>query len=259
MEYKRIPVNYRPIETSDGSLTLFSESFQEACHSSAGARAETLLHYIQGCQVVERSGAHSPFDVLEVGLGVGTGLLTTLEKFPPEHSLRYLSLELDRELLVWFQEEHPELGLTWTDNVLQGRSGNAQIDILCGDARETLPAFLKSLPAPSARTFHAIYQDAFSPRRNPSLWTVEWFNLLREASAPSVILSTYSASTSVRKSLVAAGWGVLRGEPFGAKRASTRAVLGQGTDPEIQQQLDRAPVLPRFDLQLDPPSPTIRE
>ncbi len=254
MKFKRIPPSYRPIETSDGSMTLFSEAFQEACHSSTGARAETLLHYVEGCRVVERSGFHSPFEVLEVGLGLGTGLLTTLEVFPPEQRLRYLSLELDRELLNWFQDEHPELGLSWSGDVLHGQCGLAEITILCGDARKTLLAYLKTTP----RTFHAIYQDAFSPRRNPSLWTVEWFQLLREASHPSVILSTYSASLSVRKSLVSAGWGVLKGERFGAKRASTRAVLGLPTDPEIHLQLQRAPVSPRFDLQLDAPSFTIK-
>ncbi len=249
MKFNRIPPKHYPIETSDGSMTLFSEAFQEACHSSNGARAETLHHYIEGCRVVERSELYSPFEVLEVGLGLGTGLLTTLEMFPPLQHLRYLSLELDRDLMNWFQEEHQELGLSWDGDVLQGHCGNAQIAILCGDARSTLPTYLQTIPY----SFHAIYQDAFSPRRNPSLWTVEWFRLLREASHPSVILSTYSASTSVRKGLEAAGWGVLKGGPFGDKRASTRAVLDRPTDPEIQLQLQRAPVSPRFDLQLDAP------
>jgi tRNA U34 5-methylaminomethyl-2-thiouridine-forming methyltransferase MnmC len=72
------PEGHRFVETEDGSWTLFSEAFQEACHSTTGARAETLLHYIQGCRILEKAKIHSPLVVLEIGFGLGIGLLTTL-------------------------------------------------------------------------------------------------------------------------------------------------------------------------------------
>jgi tRNA U34 5-methylaminomethyl-2-thiouridine-forming methyltransferase MnmC len=254
-QFKRIPPGHRPVETGDGSLTLYSEAFQEACHSPTGARAETLLHYVDGCRIVDRAGDHDPFRILEVGFGLGVGLLTTLEAFPRARPLHFVSLEIDRNLLEWFREEYPELALRWDRNRLRGTAGNVEIDVLCGDARETLPEELRRTP----REYHAVYQDAFSPRRNPRLWTLEWFALLRGASHPSVILSTYSASTSIRKALHAAGWGVQQGVPFGPKRSSTRAVLNRPTDQEILLQLDRAPVPPLSDLRLQGTSSTIEE
>ena len=243
-----LPPNHRWVETEDGSFTLFSETFQEACHSTSGARQETLLHYIHGCKIKEKILTQTSLSILEVGFGLGVGFLTTLNfliEFKKPFS--FLSLELDEKLLEWFRLQnltHPFLkDLEWIEERgskrLEVKTSSFQLVILCGDARQTLPLFL------SHRDFFwdAIYQDAFSPKKNPSLWTVEWFNLLKEYSRPNVILSTYSASSSIRKSLLEAGWHLYPGEKFGPKRSSTRASLQGKSDQEILLQLVRSPVL----------------
>lgn len=244
----KLPPRYTFVETQDGSYTLFSEDFQEACHSTTGAKSETILHYLEGCQVLSRWGDHSPFNILEVGFGLGVGFLTTLEKMPHESKWTFISMELDKHLLDWFRDEHPELKLEWEGNLLKARTERFELIIIQGDARIEVPRFLEKHPV----KFHAIYQDAFSPKKNPALWTKEWFTLLRDHSAPDVILSTYSASTSIRKSLHETGWGVQKGEKFGPKRTSTRAMLRKKTDPEILAQLERSPVSAITDLQIDP-------
>ena len=113
------------------------------------------------------------------------------------------------------------------------------MDILIGDARISLPWFLEN----HSLRFHAIYQDAFSPKRNATLWTYEWFKLLKSASHQQVTLSTYSSSSSIRKSMIKAGWKVYKGEKFGPKRSSTRARLTGVTDPDIIEHLDRSPAM----------------
>jgi tRNA U34 5-methylaminomethyl-2-thiouridine-forming methyltransferase MnmC len=232
----KLPPLHDLVPTLDGSYTLFSQNFQEACHSTHGAREETLLHYIRGCQVTERCQEFNPFCILEVGFGLGMGFLTTLEQMPHNCRWVFVSFEIDRNLLEWFIEEHPELGARWEENILHASGENFDLFIVQGDARIEGEKFLKK----EKRHFHAIYQDAFSPKRNPSLWTTEWFGLLKAVSHPEVILSTYSASTSIRKSLLASGWGVHRGEKFGPKRTSTRATLLRKTDPEILIQMERS-------------------
>jgi tRNA U34 5-methylaminomethyl-2-thiouridine-forming methyltransferase MnmC len=227
---REIPPGYRPIETEDGSITFFSESFQEACHSTTGAKSETVLHYIEGCQITEKA-QREKLSILEVGFGLGVGLITTWEKtreLPAR--VHFVSLEIDPQLVNWFLEEykdHPAL----TDS-------RFTFEILIGDARTTVPEYVKK----KTPAWDAIYQDAFSPKRNPVLWTKEWFTLLRESSAQDVILSTYSASSSIRKSLVEAGWKLYPGEKFGPKRSSTRARLTGESDPEIMLSLERSPV-----------------
>ncbi len=243
---KTTPPKHRWLETEDGSQTLFSEVFQEGCHSTSGAKKETLLHYIEGCQIQEILRSHEQLVILEVGFGLGIGFLTTLEELETStHPWTFLSLELDEELLEWFRLqhlEHPFLKLLKWDmvgevKVLTAKNSMTELTILCGDARKTLPKYVEI----SGIKWNAIYQDAFSPRKNPSLWTKEWFELLKANSLPRTYLSTYSASSSIRKSLLEAGWSLHKGEKFGPKRTSTRATLSGISDTEILEQLNRSP------------------
>lgn len=243
MDHKTTPPpSHKWVTTEDGSQTLFSENFQEACHSSSGARAETLLHYVRGCQVEEKLKKNA-LSVLEVGFGLGIGFLVTYETLSPlKRPWSFLSLELDRDLLEWFRIQnldHPFLkNLKWRENLLEAEDNFCSLKILCGNAREVLPLYLKQ----HSPKWNAIYQDAFSPRRNPILWTKEWFTLLKDHSSDDVILSTYSASSSIRKSLLEVGWSLHEGEKFGPKRASTRALLQGTSAPEILQRLERSPI-----------------
>lgn len=242
-----IPLGHSLVETLDGSQTLFSEHFQEACHSTNGAKSETLLHYVHGCKILEKSKLFNPLVILEVGFGLGVGFLTTLESLPIDGRCIFISLEMDKNLLEWFKCNHPEFNLNWMGNLLECHHEKFSLIIIQGDARKELPLFLSNFK----NKFHAIYQDAFSPKKNPTLWTKEWFLLLKKYSHEEVILSTYSASTSIRKSLHESGWGVQKGEKFGPKRTSTRAVLNKSTDPEILLHLERSPTPALTDLQID--------
>ncbi|MBA2405975.1 MAG: hypothetical protein H0V66_14460 [Bdellovibrionales bacterium] len=241
-----LPPNHQWVETADGSFTLYSEAYQEACHSPNGARAETLLHYIQGCQIKEKIHLESKLSILEVGFGLGIGFLTTLDVLKDSTKpWSFLSLEIDENLLEWFRLEnlaHPYLkDLKWIEKgnvkILECQNQLIHLQILCGDARKTLPTFIQ-IQNPK---WNAIYQDAFSPKQNPVLWTQEWFEFLKLHSTQDVRLSTYSASSSIRKSLLQAGWVLHKGEKFGTKRTSTRATLTGTSDPEILFQLERSP------------------
>lgn len=238
------PPKHQWVSTEDGSRTLFSEAFQEACHSTAGAREETLLHYINGCQIEAKIDTQASLSILEVGFGLGIGFLTTFEVLKDiTKPWKFLSLEIDGELLEWFRLEnlsHPFLRhLHWDGNLLKANNDQINLTIVCGDARVELPRYLLSNP----ESWDCIYQDAFSPKKNPTLWSVQWFKLLKAHSAPTVIVSTYSASTSIRKSLLQAGWTLQKGEKFGPKRTSTRASLQGVSDPEILLHLERSPAL----------------
>jgi len=230
------PPKHKWVQTEDGSLTLFSEEFQEACHSTSGAKSETLLHYVDGCQIRERLKDHTPFNILEVGFGTGLGFETTKEILKDlPHPWHFFSLELDQDLVKWWLKDR---SYNQNDFIFTVKDKNFNLTILTGDARVVLKKYLESYPI----SFHAIYQDAFSPRRNPTLWTKEWFLLLKEYSTPDAILSTYSSSSSIRKSLVEAGWILRKGAKFGPKRSSTRAYLSGESDEEILLHLSRSPV-----------------
>lgn len=235
---KNIPPGHELVQTEDGSVTAYSKRFGEACHSMTGAVNETWTHYIQGCQIQQRQ--IPDLKILEVGFGVGIGFFESLNALSGRH-FHFVSMEIDEELVQWVIQNN---------ETLKGMHKNSQghyelqtdqfhLLILIGDARQTVPQQLTGMK------FHAIYQDAFSPKRNPWLWTREWFELLRSLASDDCLMSTYSSSSSIRKAMIAAGWNVHKGVSFGPKRSSTRASLQGPTDEEILETLSRslAPLL----------------
>ncbi len=243
---------YQFVPTDDESVTLFSEAFNEACHSTHGAREETREIYLAGCELRElrREAGANPLKILEIGFGAGIGVIETL-KYSREHNLgpvHMITTEIDPELVDYLlsSSDFAEFSTpvkTALDPAAQlfrvdTQTQNFQLTILVGDARLALSevAAINEL-AP----VEAIYQDAFSPKRNPALWSVEWFALLGQYWAHSQTrLSTYSASNSIRKALKHSGWGVRVAKGFGPKRQSTRARWQGQTDEELLSILERS-------------------
>lgn len=233
--------NYDEVLTDDGSITVFSKIFGETCHSKSGARLETRLHYIKGCRVTEQLKHNDPLIVFEAGFGVGIGFEETLKSMNGR-SLVFISTEIDEELVCHIVSNNniyngiTKRSIPFTHFYLKNK--NLELYILIGDARVTTPK-LKEL---GSFSFNCIYQDAFSPKRNAVLWTKEWFEDLKSYAHENCIMSTYSASSSIRKSMIGAGWTIYDGKDFGVKRSSTRAKLTGSTDKEILDRLERSPV-----------------
>lgn len=248
------PKNYKVIQTADNSKTLWSEKYQESCHSIAGAYSETLYNYIEGCQVKEKIQMSSHINIFEVGLGVGTGLkvlIDYLEDNNLEGTFDFISTEIDKNLVDWIistdeisSKDFPTYqDLVYKDagdlQYYEAIKNKSRLIILLGNARSTLiSAKNKGL----VKNVNAIFQDAFSPKKNPELWTVQWFNNLKEVCSSDVILSTYSAASSIRKSLLNSGWSIFERTGFSIKRSSTIAKLNLESDFELIKRLDRSPL-----------------
>ena len=100
-------------------------------------------------------------------------------------------------------------------------------------AHPPAPSSARKLPAP-----HAILFDAFSPAKNPAMWTQPLFaNLFRllDPDRPCA-LPTYSRSTMLRVSLLLAGFFVGAGHATGEKEETTIAANSLGL---IDEPLDR--------------------
>ncbi|MCK5884490.1 MAG: hypothetical protein KAG61_12440 [Bacteriovoracaceae bacterium] len=249
---------YKVIYTEDQTPTLWSEYFDENCHSLSGAVAETIFNYIEPTKVIERATSSANFTILEVGFGLGTGVNTTLEALDHIEGARVkiISLELDPKLVEWAMKNNTpkftkmpslsDLKLVDLDGITSYQTATewGEIIIPIGNARETV---LKLAQLGIAKNIHAIYQDAFSPKKNPILWTVEWFEALKSVSHPSAILSTYSASSSVKKALCCAGWIPEHRKGFKGKRQSISATLSGKMSQDMQDHLSRSPVRPGRD------------
>lgn len=232
-EYK----NYKIIKTQDGSETYFSQLYNENCHSIAGAKEETKLHYLEGCLIDQRIHHYKVYSILEVGFGTGLGFIETQNIFlNTDVKLNFVSFEIDLELIDIFSKKY-NISFKKNGPFYHYQSKNINLTILHGNARESIKQLISK-----GDKFKAIYQDAFSPKRNASLWTTEWFKDLIKIADTDCIISTYSSSSSIRKSMVAAGWKLYAGKNFGNKRSSTRGKLDGTTEVEILERLNRSPV-----------------
>ena len=227
--------DYKVISTDDNSETLYSEGFDENCHSLAGARSETLHNYIFGCQInrfCQKMQTHQDLSILEVGFGLGVGLLTTLDYLKEQEfskKLHFLSVEIDAGLVEYTigqnLKQYPFLeNLTLIKrhdiDLYFYEDESFLIEILIGDATSTLPLYYAHN---TLKKFSAIFQDAFSPRKNPILWTKEWFETLFKLSDSSTILATYSSAGLVKKNLSEAGFEINTIKGYHLKKTITIA------------------------------------
>lgn len=259
MEFKGKLGIYKIIETEDKTKTLWSEYFNEACHNLAGAYEETLYNYINGCEIVAQINSNENMHVLDVGFGLGIGLnalVDTLKNNKLQSKIyTYTSIELDEDLFLWsiahtfpghiFTSFHKDGNTTYKSEFQFGLNEKLEVTIYIGDGRLTLKKAHKNNLLPE---FTAIFQDAFSPKKNPTLWTKEWFLECKAMASNHVRLATYSSSVSVRKSLIAAGWCILNEKGFGLKRTMTKANLFGETAESLQVELSRSPTLELRDI-----------
>ena len=92
--------------------------------------------------------------------------------------------------------------------------GHMTVDIIIGDARDTLPLW----PGQA----DAWYLDGFSPAKNPELWSDDLILQVGLHTAPNGTCATYTAAGHVRRALTAAGFQVERVQGHGTKRHMTR-------------------------------------
>ena len=195
---------------ADGSLSLFSVAFAEGFHGSIGARLEAESKFVRPCGL-DRFASGQILKVVDVGVGLGTNTAALAEALQPRNlKLRWWGLEVDPRPLQW-AVGHPQFRRQWQGAGLDLLDGLARLDrwqqadssaqILWGDARERLPGLLEV----QAGDCDLVLMDAFSPRRCPQLWTLEFLSQLAALLAPDGRLLTYSSAAAVRSSLRRSG------------------------------------------------------
>ncbi|MCX7678881.1 MAG: MnmC family methyltransferase [Spirochaetes bacterium] len=211
------------IRTADGSVTLYSELYNEAMHTRDGAYTEAIIKHVLPSKVLERNDRI--LRVLDVGFGIGYNVIALLSNFLMNHNGRFLeviSIEKNPEALRMvdcpFDDEKKYLyglikHLLQTPNIIEE---NFSVTLFVGDARaivQTLPDF----------HFHAIFHDPYSPAKNPELWTVDFFRQLHRTLSDDGILTTYSSAPQVRMALLEANFLLGKAPGMGKKREGTLA------------------------------------
>lgn len=217
-----------PKLTGDGSYTFFSEEFQEAFHSSFGAKQEAEVRYLEPCGIKQLARQQSKIRILDICYGLGYNSAAALEAIwaiNPQCTIELIALELTAD--VPQQAVKHDLLAPWKYSISQLlaelshksviSSEFLQGKLLLGDARHTIRS-----PIKEGWLADAIFLDPFSPPKCPQLWTIEFIELVARCLAPTGRLATYSCSAAVRTALTSAGLNI--GSVTGAGRKSPGTV-----------------------------------
>ncbi len=234
------------ITTGDGTSTLFLEEYDQAMHSDSGAYEESLLKHVYPSGVTELNV--KTINVFDIGFGLGYNVLALIHEFLNKRAnstLKIISLEKDRGLLefmnhIRFNDERDDIYTfikhAYTEG--RGKTGNISIEILFGDGRE----FIKKLKPDN---FHAVFQDPFSPSKNPEMWSVEYFLCINKLMTDKGILTTYSSADHVRMAMIEAGFTVGMGPSVGRKKEGTIATKSGKIEPLSSERIKEIMQNPR--------------
>jgi hypothetical protein len=249
--------DYQLATLANGGKTLFSTSYGEKMHPGLGPQAEAELLYVRQLKICERlQKSEGEFVIWDIGLGGAANAIAALKALRDiSGHLRLISFDNTSEPLqfalnnavelnypVGYEEPMSQL-LRWPCVEFQ----NGVLQVRWEFYAEDFPAWLKSkiqnpkskIPAP-----HVIFYDAFSPAKNPAMWTLPVFENLFRALDPArpCALTTYSRSTLLRATLLLAGFFVGAGTATGTKEETTVAAndLSLIAEPLGQRWLERA-------------------
>ncbi len=240
---------YQIVKLANGIHSVHSTAERETFHPVIGPVAEAEALYVKQLRLPERMATHTgEFVIWDVGLGAAANVLTVLRATRDTTCpLRIISFDHTLEPLQFALENAAALGYfhdyeTAVADLLKNHhttftDGNRQVtwQLHLGDfptllrttrlplpnsALRTPHSALDSLPAP-----HAILFDAFSPAKNPAMWTQPLFANLFHHLGPArpCALPTYTRSNLIRVSLLLAGFYVGAGHATGEKEETTIA------------------------------------
>lgn len=195
-------------QTADGSFTAYSEIFDEHYHSiKDGALKETLYKHIY--PAFKLTPKKESYKILDICFGLGFNSLCAANEAKKRGvKVEIISPEMD-EALVASLASFPYPDELGADKMISGISKRGyyedetvKIKVIFGDARE----IIRKLDC----GFDIVFQDAFSPKKNPTLWTYEYFCDLKKILHSDGVITTYSTATPVRLGMHEAGFNVYK-------------------------------------------------
>jgi tRNA U34 5-methylaminomethyl-2-thiouridine-forming methyltransferase MnmC len=245
---------YQLVRLNNGICSVRSLADDETFHPVIGPVAEAEALYVNQLKLRERLKNHSgEFVIWDVGLGAAANALTVLRATRDiACQIRLVSFDHTLDPLGFALKHAAELGyFSGYENHLkeflrahrvefQDGLQSVKWEFQLGDFPTLLAqSAAKNIPKP-----HAILFDAYSPAKNPAMWTLPFFTNLFQLLDPQrpCALPTYSRSTILRVTLLLAGFFVGVGHATGEKEETTIAAndLNLISEPLDRRWLDRA-------------------
>lgn len=205
----------------DGGIPV-STRFDDPYFSMQSGLDETRHVFLRGNDLPAR--ARPGFRIAELGFGTGLNLLATAA-IVTEGPVHYTSFEafpmapddMARALSAFPELDAADLIAAWTHEARCFTLGALEVEIIVGDARQTLPHWQGRADA--------WYLDGFSPAKNPELWSDTVMAQVGAHTASGGTFATYTAAGHVRRALTDAGFAVTRCPGYGRKRHMSQGVM----------------------------------
>jgi len=208
MASKKIFENMKIVETQDGSETLYLPGLDEHYHSIHGAYTESMHVFIE-------NGLHAAMEkfehirLLEVGFGTGLNIWLSGNELIPKN-FKFHAYAVDIHPIkkdIFYQLNYPEFGNSEVErafyDTIMRAEWNREVRIASDFYLEKVSADWTSHPLD--RSFNLVYYDAFSPGKQPEMWSKALFEKVARHMLPGGILVTYTSKGEVRRNLEAAG------------------------------------------------------
>lgn len=192
------------VQTADGSSTIFLPEIGEHYHSTYGAVQESMHVFLSsGLEKCSKT----PLTIFEVGFGTGlNALLTADSHWAKEKKIHYITVEkYPVSETIWQQLQFPS-GEPSLFEALHRSVWEAKTPIHHGFDLQKLQRDLLTIDFRQLPLFDLIYFDAFSPDKQPELWSLAVFEKLYRQCNPEAVLVTYCAKGQVRRNMQQAGF-----------------------------------------------------
>ncbi|MCF7791133.1 MAG: TIGR01212 family radical SAM protein [Victivallales bacterium] len=216
------PLAYLRIKTDDDSYTFYNPVYKENYHSLAGAVSEAEYKFIIPSKLKERLLRTDKVKVMDIGFGLGYNALSTLKtSISYGTNLSITSFESDINTLnmalnLYSLNTIEHIILSTLSEKYLWENGKNKLRLIIGDAREKIADYPEN-------DYDIIFLDAFSPRKNPELWTYDFIRILSSKIKQNGILVTYSSAYPVRGAMLRCGFYVGTTKPFGRRKGGTTA------------------------------------
>lgn len=235
--------DYEIHTTPQGEARIKQKSSGEVMHSVNDPMTEAQSLYVLQSQLIEkaRGDEKDPLVIWDVGLGAAYNAMATVKSLETAEGhtrpVKLISFENDLNslrLALANAGRFAHLHHPGPTHLLEHRAWNSEEaplewTLLEGDFLETM----SQAPAPDI-----IFYDPFSAKADSPLWTLSAFEkLFAHCQSKPVELFTYSASTAVRTTFLAAGFWVAKGVGTGPKTETTIALRLESPDEPKAREL----------------------
>ncbi len=226
---KNTPLSAAEIDISNNGI-VYSLQYGDIYFAPCNGVAESTFVFVNGCAITDNiphmTNTHT---VLELGFGTGLNFLCTLHAFATAGKsdlLYFISIEKhpihadDIRRIYGFLpadlKPYADAVLRVYPPCVQGIHTvyvlGAKLTLYFDDIKSALPQICPPI--------HSIYLDGFAPSKNTAMWHPDILTQLYTLSAPTVRISTFTASSAIQKTLKSAGFFVHKRQGFGRKRES---------------------------------------